>query len=162
MVWQFNTIFKSPTAFRSLYHESSSCPSASQALPISARQTRYCRVEPARPEELTWLIRWRLAGFASVCLSFLRASQGKLCTTYADRAVPAVLLEHSAARNTLPCTALLRAFLGFLRTQLSISTLLAVHLQPQGKTANPQILSSKTVSWMFSGISILNIAKHPS
>lgn len=46
MVWQFNTIFKSPIAFRSLYHESGSCPSASQALPISARQTRYCRVEP--------------------------------------------------------------------------------------------------------------------
>lgn len=121
VVSQFNDIFKSLTVFWPLYHVSSDGPSASQALPTPARQTRHCRAEPAKAEELMCLTRWRLAGFAPVCVSFLRANQGKPCTACA------ALLNHRAARNTLPCTALLRAF---FRTQLLISAFLAVQLQP--------------------------------
>lgn len=62
-------------------------------------------------------------------LSFLRANQGKPCTTCADSSsCPCAQPQHS--QSTLPCPALLTAFLGFFRTQLLISTVLPLQLQP--------------------------------
>lgn len=58
----------------------------------------------------------------------LRTNQGKPHTACAGSS-SCCSAQPQWARNTLPCTALLRAFLAFFRTQL-ISTFLAVQLQP--------------------------------
>lgn len=159
VVLQFSNIFKSLAVFWSLYHESSNCPSASQALPTSTRQTRYCRGEPAKPEELMWLTRWRLARFTR--LSFPRANQGKPCTTYADNssccsAQPQCRQEHTALHSSA------QSLLGLLHNSVKIYIPSCATTALEGKRANPQILSSKTVSWTFAEISVLNIAKHSS